>query len=130
GERLAPDARWHSAPLEAGFAPLHEGLNAFLEILGGEDRLFDGWDGLDGCSLALLEVGQRGRLGRTQPEGRALANSSRDFHRPLAVLAVRMDLLHEPDPQRLLRVELVAEEQAVHRVAPAPTRPIPDTRTP
>ena len=34
-----PDARLASAPLEARCAPLYEGLNAFLEVFGGEDRL-------------------------------------------------------------------------------------------
>src|SRR5262249_49676078 len=87
----------HSATLEARFAPLYEGLDAFLEILGGEDGLLDCRNGVDGRPLTLLEIGQRRRLRRAQPEGRALADPSRDFPRALAVLAVRMNLLHEPD---------------------------------
>src|SRR5215475_4524618 len=119
----------HSPPLEVRFAPFDEGLNAFLEILGGEDGLLDGRNGLDRRPLSLLEVGQRRLLRRAQPEGSALADPARDLHRALAVLAVRMDLLHEPDPQRLLRVELVAEEQVVHRVAPARAAQIAEVRT-
>ncbi len=41
------------------------------------------------------------------------------YHRALAVFAVRVHLLHEPDAQRPLRAELAAEEQMVHRIAPA-----------
>jgi hypothetical protein len=42
--------------LEARFAPFDEGLNAFLEILGGEDGLLDGRNGVDRGPLSLLEV--------------------------------------------------------------------------
>ena len=72
---------------------------------------------------------QRRCLRRAHPEGRALANPSRDFHRALAVLAVRMNLLHESHAQRLLRVELIAKEQVVHRVAPARTAEVAKVRT-
>jgi hypothetical protein len=45
-----------SASLEARFAPFDEGLNAFLEILGGEDGILDGRNGVDRGPLSLLEV--------------------------------------------------------------------------
>src|SRR4030095_11024173 len=118
-----------SPPLKARFAPFDEGLNAFLEVLGGEDGLLDGRNGFDCRPLALLEVLERRLLRRAQPEGGALADPSRDLHRALAVLPVRMDLLHEANAQRLLRVELVAEEQMVHRVAPARTGQVAEVRT-
>jgi hypothetical protein len=42
-----------------------------------------------------------------------------ELHAALDVPAVRHHLLHEADLERTLRIELVAQHQVVHRVAPA-----------
>ena len=56
-------------------------------------------------------VAQRGR--------RALQQLAGQLDRPLALLAGFDDLLHEPDPVRLVGAELVGAQQVVHRVAPS-----------
>src|SRR5438034_5697259 len=102
-----------------GRATFHEGLDALLHVFAAEDAILDLGNVIDRSCLAGLDVFQCGFLGHLNADRRVLRDELRDFHRTTHLLAGSDDFLNKPDFVRTGRIELVAQEQMIHRISPA-----------
>src|SRR5438067_4610993 len=102
-----------------GRSPFHEGLDALLHVLAAENAILDLRDVINRSFLARLDIFQCGFLGHLNADRRVLGDELCDFHRAGNLLAGSDDFLNKPDFVRSGRIELVTQEQMIHRVAPA-----------
>src|SRR5437764_12369014 len=106
-------------PAEHCRATFHERLDAFLHVFAAEDAILDLWDVIDRSLFTGLDVFQRGFLGYLNADRSVPGDQSRNLHCAGNLLAGSDDFLNKPDFVRSGRIELVTQEQMIHRVAPA-----------
>ena len=99
-------------------APLDERSDAFARVLGVGERGLVGRECRHGRGEPVVEIAPRRGLRRLHGERGHRGDLLGELERARELGAARHDLLHEADPARLFRAELVAGEQVVHRVAP------------
>jgi hypothetical protein len=108
-----------SPPLENCRSPLDEGLNALSCVSALEHTISDRRNAGYGGRLALLSAFRGSLLGHLDAERRVARNDRCQLHGTSDLLASGHDFLNETDLAGSMRVELVAEEKMIHRVAPA-----------